>query len=100
MAQLPISGLVSPAVNRTVIGILVCAAFFAVLVYTTLEQTSVECRVCITYRGQSKCETVAGSDRSLAQMQATSTVCSKLSGGVTDGIRCTSTPPDVVECSE
>ena len=88
------------AMKRTLVGILLGSVFVAALVYVTLEQTSVECRVCLTYMGRSKCETVVGSDRPLAQMQATSTVCSHLSSGVTDSIRCTSTPPVLVECSE
>ena len=44
-------------------------------------------------------DTVKGSDRALAQMQATSTACTFLSSGVTDSIACTSTPPDVLECT-
>lgn len=90
----------SGAVNRTLVGILIGIAFFAALVYTTLEQSSVECRVCITYKGRTQCETVKGSDRALAQMQATSTACTFLSSGVTDSIACSSTPPDVLECSQ
>lgn len=88
------------AMNRIVIGLLLGAAFVAALVYTTIAQTGVECRVCITYRGQTACETVVGPDRSLAQMQATSTACTHLSSGVTDSIRCTGTPADSVACTE
>ncbi len=86
--------------NRTLVGILIGLAFFAALVYTTLEQSAVECRVCITYKGRTQCETVKGSDRPLAQMQATSTACTFLSSGVTDSLSCSNTPPDIVECTE
>lgn len=86
--------------TRTLLGLLLVAVFVAALVYVTYEQTSVECRVCITYNGQQKCETVKGSDRPFAQMQATSTACTHLSSGVTESIRCTSTRPDLVECTE
>lgn len=86
--------------NRTLVGIAIAIAFFAALVYTTVEQTGVECRVCITYKGRTQCETVKGSDLQLAQMQATSTACTFLSSGVTDSLGCSNTPPDVVECTE
>ncbi len=86
--------------NRTFVGILAAVVFLVGLVYSTLQQTAVECRVCITYNGKRQCETVRGSDRSLAQMQATSTACTFLSSGVTDSMRCSDTPPDVVECTE
>jgi hypothetical protein len=32
-------------------------------------------------------------------MQATSSACSRVSGGVTKGIRCTNTPPSRLRCS-
>jgi hypothetical protein len=79
---------------------LVAVVFIAALVYSSFQQSAVECHVCITYRGKQQCETVKGSDRGLAQMQATSTACTFLSSGVTDSMRCSSTPPDVVECTE
>lgn len=86
--------------NRIVVGLLLGVAFLAALIYTTIDQTGVECRVCITYQGQTVCETVVGSDRTLAQMQATATVCTSLSSGVTDSLRCSGTLPDSVECTE
>ncbi len=86
--------------NRTLLGILLVVALFAALVYTTLDQTGVECSVCITYNGRQACETVSGPDRPLAQMQATSTACTYLSSGVTESIRCTGTVPDKIECTE
>lgn len=86
--------------KRTVVGLLLAAAFIAALVYTTIDQTGVECRVCITYQGQTACSTVVGPDRSLAQMQATSTACTGLSSGVTDSISCGNTRPDSIACTE
>jgi hypothetical protein len=86
--------------NRLLLGLLLGGVFIAALVYTTIAQTGVECRVCITYRGQSRCDTVVGSDQALAQMQATSTACTYLSSGVTDSISCTSTRPDSLDCTE
>lgn len=85
--------------NRILLGVLLVAALFGALVYTTVKQSGVECAVCMTYNGRSACETVSGPDRPLAQMQATTTACTHLSSGVTESIRCGSTPPDSVECT-
>jgi hypothetical protein len=88
------------AMNRILVGVLLVAALLAALVYTTLDQTGVECSVCVTYNGRSACETVAGPDRPLAKMQATTTACTHLSSGVTESIRCGNTVPDKVECTQ
>ncbi len=86
--------------NRIVVGALLGAAFLAALIHTTVDQTGVECRVCITYQGKTVCETVVGSDRARTRMEATATVCTSLSSGVTDSLRCSGTLPDSVECTE
>jgi len=67
--------------------------------YVTTAETSVECVVCIRYHGKEKCATVSGPDEQQATMQATSTACAPLSSGVTDGMKCTRTPPQSVRCS-
>lgn len=100
------SGITRPAaslcvdMNRLIIGTLLGAAFFGALIYTTIDQTGLECRVCITYMGQTACETAAGADRAQVQMQATTTACTYMSSGVTESMRCTRTPPDSVVCTE
>ncbi len=86
--------------NRIIVGLALGAAFIGALVYTTIDQTGLECRVCITYRGQTACETVAGADRAQVQMQATSTACTHMSIGVTESMRCSRTPPDSFVCTE
>jgi hypothetical protein len=85
--------------NRILIGTLLVAVFLAALIYTTIDLTGLECRVCITYQGRTACETVSGADRQQVQMQATSTACTHMSSGVTDSMRCGRTPPDSVVCT-
>jgi len=85
---------------RTLIGLLLGAAFIAGTVYLALEQNRVECEVCMSYRGRQLCETSSAMTRDDALMQATSTVCAQISSGVTSGIQCTSSPPVSSQCSE
>lgn len=85
---------------RTLAGILVGALLLAALIHATLKQTAVECSVCVEHAGRRACATVSAADREQALAQAVSTACATISSGVTDGIRCSSTPPSSVECSD
>ena len=86
--------------RRALVGILLAAGFAAALAFATLDQMRVGCRVCLEYRGQRLCEDAVAEDRTQAVSHATAAICARLSGGVTDGIRCNGTPPRSVECSE
>lgn len=83
---------------RIAIGIVIGLAFVAAVVLVAFRHNQVECTVCLAYAGRQACETAGAQDESRARMQATSSVCAQLSGGVTDGIRCSNTPPISVEC--
>ena len=86
--------------QRIIVGVVLAAAFVAALVSVTLQQSSVECEVCLTFNGRTQCESAAAPDRTQAQMQAVSSICSQLSRGVTQGIQCSNTRPSSVECVE
>jgi len=85
---------------RTVVGILLGAAFVGGMIYAALAEGRVECEVCLTYRGRSVCRTSAAVDRKHATSGAVSAACAVLSGGVTDGIECSSTPPRSLTCND
>ncbi len=86
--------------KRVLVGTLLGVGFVVALVVTTAHQVRVTCEVCIAYRGRQKCEKAIAVDRAEALMQATSSVCTQISGGVTDGIQCNRTPPLSTHCSE
>jgi hypothetical protein len=85
---------------RTVIGLLLVAAFIAGTIYVALDQNRVECEVCMSYRGRQICEKSSAMNRQDALMQATSSACAQLSSGVTNGIQCTNSPPASSQCSD
>lgn len=80
-------------------GILSAVLFFAAMFYVTRSETTVECTVCIRFRGAENCATVSGPDEEQARMQATTTACAPLSSGVTQGMECSRTPPSMVRCT-
>ena len=86
--------------KRALVGTLLGVGFLVALVVTTAHQIRVTCEVCIAYRGRQKCEVAIAVDRAAALMQATSSACTQISGGVTDGIQCNQTPPLSTHCSE
>ncbi len=86
--------------TRALVGTLLGVGFVVALVLTTANQVRVTCEVCMAYRGRQKCEEAVAAERAEAVMQATSSACSQLSGGVTDGIQCNRTPPLSTRCSE
>jgi hypothetical protein len=86
--------------SRIMAGVVFGAILFAALIYTTLDQTGVDCKVCIDFEGRSACESASAPDRVQARMQATTGACTRLSSGVTDSMRCGRASPTLVECSE
>jgi hypothetical protein len=85
---------------RTTVGILVGAAFVALVAWVTFQQIRVHCEVCVEHRGRQLCEDASAATRDESIMQARSAACSRLSSGVTDGIACNGSPPLSVSCQE
>jgi len=83
---------------RAIAGLIIGAAFIAAMVYATLGESQVKCEVCLEFEGRSACRNSAAVDRDNAISGAVTAACAVLSGGVTDGIACTSTPPRSVRC--
>ena len=85
--------------SRTGLAIAIFGALvLALLIYSSLSLGQYSCEVCIEFRGQAKCRTAKGSTREEARRTAIDNACAFLSGGVTDSIACTNTPPKSVKC--
>lgn len=85
---------------RTAAGILLGVAFFALLVWVTMQQVGARCDVCMVHRGRQVCESARAADRDHAIVQARNAACAQISAGVTDGIQCNGTTPLSIRCSE
>jgi hypothetical protein len=79
---------------------LIGAAFAAALVWSTFQQSGVECEACVDFHGASACSRVAASNSDEAARQAQASACASLSRGVTEGLECDRTPPRSLSCSE
>jgi hypothetical protein len=85
---------------RLLVGLGMGAALLAALLFATQSQNTVECEICMEFRGHSACRTAAAADRDAAVRAAVSTACAVLSSGVTQGLECDRTPLRSVRCSE
>lgn len=86
--------------TRTWVGILIGLGFVAVVVIAAMGQFRVRCEVCMAHRGRQLCEQASAADHDSAELQARSSACAQISGGVTDGIQCNNTLPLSVTCNE
>ena len=85
---------------RAIVGSLLAAAFIGAMVYALMQESQIQCEVCLDYGGQRLCRTGSGLDRGRAVESGVTAVCAVLSGGVTDGIDCGATPPRSVSCDD
>ena len=63
------------------------------MTYKIVHQPQINCEVCISFAGKSKCRKASGPDKSACQQTATDNACAFLSSGMTDSIKCASTDP-------
>ncbi len=78
------------------------AAVFAVaalfFVMTTARAT-VQCRVCVEFRGRTNCAAARGATEQAAREGAQSTACGPIASGMDQQIGCGRTPPALVQCT-
>lgn len=71
----------------------------AAMVFLALQGTSdVECRVCLTWNGEQRCQESAGNTEEEAMERARTAICQILATGRADNIKCGRHEPDSVEC--
>jgi len=79
---------------------LLVLAFVGAVLFATFGMGAVECEVCLEFRGRSGCRSVSAPDRRQAIAQATATLCTEFSNGVTEGMACNRAPHSSLRCSE
>lgn len=85
--------------SRTAILTLVVILGVGALMWFGLQGTSdVECRVCMTWNGEQRCQESAGATEAEAVDRARTALCQLLSTGRADNIKCGDQQPDSVEC--
>ena len=82
--------------KTALVSILFLLLFVGFVVFSTMDLGGHSCEVCMTFQGRTNCAKANGTTREEAQRTATDTACAPISGGMTDTIQCSNTPPDSV----
>ncbi|MBW2495767.1 MAG: hypothetical protein JRF61_00720 [Deltaproteobacteria bacterium] len=84
---------------RTAIGIAIGALFVAAVIWGALAGSSVECEICVDYKGRHACSVAAAADQAQALAQAQSGACAQVAGGVTETLECSALRPSQQRCT-
>jgi hypothetical protein len=84
---------------RWLIPLIVGLGLFGLLVYQLMGEGAVECKVCVSFKGQRHCATAVGPTEDEASEEAHRSACSRMTSGVTEAFACPDKPADVVTCS-
>ena len=82
--------------KTALVSILFLLLFVGFVVFSTMDLGGHSCEVCMTFQGRTNCAKATGTTKEEAQRTATDTACAPISGGMTDTIQCSNTPPDSV----
>ena len=85
---------------RTAIGVAIGAAFVTAVIWVAFLETSVECEICVEYKGRPACSTARAATLFDAESQAHSGACSQVTAGVTETLGCGRIGSTVRRCSE
>lgn len=75
------------------IGILVGAAFLALIIYSTMSMAGHRVEVCMQFEGRTSCKTTAGQTQDFALRTAKANACADIASGVTDSMACERSEP-------
>jgi len=74
-------------------------AFVGYLSFTMIwSGNTVQCDICIKYKGKEVCQTVKGMDKENTVMTGISTACGGAANGMTESIECQNTLPTKLVC--
>ncbi len=68
-------------------------AVLAAVIYSSMGLRQYTCEVCMEFKGRTNCATASGTTEEEAVRTATDTACATISGGMTESIQCSRTPP-------
>jgi len=85
---------------RIAIGLALGVGFVTAVIWFALDATSVECEICVDYKGRKACSIARAADLETAEMQAHSGACSQVTGGVTETLECDRLAASLRRCSE
>lgn len=62
-----------------------------------INESTVHCRVCMSFNGKQNCSKSVGTDRDSCLSTARDNACAPIASGMTESIRCSQSEPALVE---
>jgi hypothetical protein len=84
---------------RWLIPLIVGLGLFGLLLYQLIGEGAMECKVCVSFKGQRQCATGVGPTKEVATEEAHRSACSRMAAGVTEAFACPQKAADEVTCS-
>jgi hypothetical protein len=84
--------------KRALVPVLAAVALAGVLAYQLFTAGAVECKVCVNWKGMSRCATSRGETEGEARGTAQDSACSLVARGVSEAMQCPRQPPTDVVC--
>lgn len=85
--------------RKRLIPVLIALALAGLLTHQLFKEGGIECKVCVTFKGQRRCATAKAPDKDKAAEEAQRSACSLVTAGVTEAFACPKLEPDDVVCS-
>jgi hypothetical protein len=90
----------SPQAKIAIVTVVLLILTVGLGIYGVLQQTRIDCEVCVSFHGRTQCRAASGPDRDEAIETAIDNACGFLSSGMADSISCSKTEPDSVTCND
>jgi hypothetical protein len=85
--------------SRTgILSLIVIIGVVALIWFGMQGMSDAECKICMTWQGERRCQIGQGSDEAAAIDRARTAICQLLTGSRADNIACGRQEPDSVEC--
>jgi len=84
---------------RALLTLLAIGGFLGFILWDLQSQGTIECDVCVEFKGRTRCATGSASTRQEALRSAQTPACQLLINGVTDAFACSATQPVTARCT-
>lgn len=86
--------------KRVFVGVGIAGIAIAAIVLKAGQYNQVRCEVCVSWHGDRRCVTTTGNSERNAMMSAMTTVCSPMTGSMSDATACQASVPETKSCGD
>lgn len=84
--------------RKGIVPVIIVLGLGALMFWQLRGEASIECRVCLGFKGLRRCVTAVGPTEAAAQAEAQNNLCAQLAKGVTESVACGKLAPDEAVC--